>query len=94
MAWLYILKSDLDGRFYVGSTIDLERRLEQHKNHHTPTTHRMGNLQLVFKQEYSEIEEARSIERRLKKLKRKDYLQKVIDEGEIRIQAQPRRLDG
>ncbi|OGL98228.1 hypothetical protein A2318_01295 [Candidatus Uhrbacteria bacterium RIFOXYB2_FULL_45_11] len=40
---------------------------------------------LVFSQEYSTLREAREIERRLKKLKRKDYLQKIINEGLIRM---------
>ncbi len=91
MAWVYILKSDLGDRFYVGSTIDLTRRLSQHRNNQTPTTHRMQAYALLFSQEYSTLEEAREIERRLKKLKRKDYLQKIIDEGVIHMQAQPRR---
>ncbi len=93
MAWVYILKSDLNGRFYVGSTTDIERRMVQHKNNHTHTTQRMGSLELVFKQAYSTLAEAREVERRLKMLKRKDYLQKIVCEGVIRLQAQPRRLD-
>jgi putative endonuclease len=88
MAWVYILKSDLNDRFYVGSTTDIERRMDQHRNHHTPTTHRMGVLELVFKQEYLTLAEAREIERRLKNLKRKDYLQKIIDEGVIRMRIE------
>jgi predicted GIY-YIG superfamily endonuclease len=62
--------------------------MDQHRNHHTPTTHRMGVLELVFKQEYLTLAEAREIERRLKNLKRKDYLQKIIDEGVIRMRIE------
>jgi len=57
----------------------------QHQAHHTQTTDRMGNIHLVFSQEYNTLEEAKFIERRLKKLKRKDYLQKIIDDGYIKI---------
>ncbi len=87
MAWVYILKSDLNGRFYVGSTTDIERRMAQHQRNQTPSTHRMKAYKLVFSQEYSTLQEAREIEKRLKKLKRKDYLQKIIDEGVIRVRS-------
>lgn len=87
MAWVYILKSDLDGRFYVGSTTDLERRLIQHKQNQTPSTYRMKAYRLMFSQEYKTLQEAREIEKRLKKLKRKDYLQKIIEEKIIKMQV-------
>lgn len=81
---VYILQSD-DGKFYIGSTTDMERRLKQHQQAHTPTTHRFKNPKLVFTQKFSTIEKARQIELRLKKLKRKDYIQKIISDGFIKI---------
>ena len=85
MAWVYILESERDGRFYVGSTLDLNRRISQHQHGHTQTTAGMGVIKLVFSQEFKTLEEARAIEKRLKRLKRKDYLQKIVAEGYIRI---------
>lgn len=81
---VYILKSEL-GKYYVGSTSDLERRLEQHKNGYTPSTRRMGNLKLVFSQEYENLKDARNIEFNIKKFKRKDVIEKIIKEGYIKI---------
>ncbi len=89
MAWLYILKSK-SRKFYVGSTPDLERRFRQHLSGHTHSTKRLHPEQIIFKQEYKTLEEARSIELRLKKLKRKDYLEKIIKDGYIKIQAKTR----
>ncbi len=83
-AWVYILQ-DKSGRFYVGSTSDLVRRMKQHAAGHTPTTVRMCDPVLVFSQEYDTLKIARHIESRLKRLKRKDYLQRIISEGYIRI---------
>jgi len=75
-----------DNKFYIGSTIDLVRRIKDHARGNTQTTRRMKDPQLVFKQEYPTLQQARLIERRLKKLKRKDYLEKIILDGYIKMQ--------
>jgi putative endonuclease len=85
MAWVYILKSLNDGRYYIGSTTDLNKRLVHHKNGHTPSTKRFGQIDLVFSQQYEKLSDARIVERKLKKLKRKDYLTKIINDGLIKI---------
>ena len=83
-AFVYILKDD-DGKFYIGSTDNLKRRLHQHDIGQTQTTRNMNKPKVVFSQEYDNLEQARKIERRLKKLKRKDYIQKIITDGYIKI---------
>ena len=85
MAYLYVLESLDDGRYYVGSTINLTQRLRHHLGGHTPTTKRFGEIKLVFSQEYSTLKEARKIECRLKRLKRKDYLARIIADGYIKL---------
>jgi len=69
-AFVYILQ-DGNGRFYIGSTPTLEKRLKQHTSGHTQTTRNMFNPKLVLKQEVSSITIARNIERKLKKMKRR-----------------------
>jgi putative endonuclease len=86
MAWVYILKSVKDGHFYVGSTTDIDRRLRQHRRGHTQTTRIMGDVDLVFSQQFSSLEEARKLERKIKKLKRKDYIAKIVADGFIKMQ--------
>lgn len=83
-AFVYILKS-AKGKLYIGSTDNLLRRLKQHRGGHTQTTRNMINFSLVFSQKYEDLKIARDIERRLKKLKRRDYIEKIIKEGYIRI---------
>lgn len=84
MPHVYILKSAA-GKYYIGSTADLKDRIKHHKGGHTPSTKRLGNLDLIFSQEYHNLIDARSIERKLKKLKRKDYIDKIIKEGVIKM---------
>jgi len=74
-----------DGRYYVRSTIDINQRLRHHQGGHTYSTKHFGKLELVFKQEYRLLKEARYIERKLKKLRRKDYLDKIIKDKYIKI---------
>ena len=85
MAYVYILKSLRDSRYYIGSTANLEQRIKHHFAGYTPSTNRFGKLELVFAQEYKYLEEARRIERKLKKLKRQDYIERIISEGIIKI---------
>jgi putative endonuclease len=66
MAWVYILRGST-GRHYIGSTINLERRLSEHRNGGTHTTQRLGeHLETVAILELETIEQARLFERQLK----------------------------
>lgn len=82
--YVYILKNEA-GKFYVGSTNNLERRIKQHLYGHSQTTKAMRNPKLVLAQEYSSLQTARKIERKIKKLKRKDYIEKMIKNGYIKM---------
>lgn len=83
-AHVYILKDEL-GRFYIGSTDNLERRLKQHVSGYTQTTRNMKSPKLVLSQEVQNLEQARKIERKLKNLKRRDYIEKIVSEGYIKL---------
>ena len=84
--YVYILRSG-DGVLYIGSTDDPKRRFYQHRIGHTQTTRNRKINSIALVQEYSSLEEARSVERRLKNMKRKDYLEKMITDGYIKIKA-------
>ena len=45
MAWVYILRGS-SGRHYIGSTVNLERRLSEHRSGGTHTTQRLGEHRL------------------------------------------------
>lgn len=84
MPYVYILKNE-KGKFYIGSTVNIENRIKHHNGGYTPSTKKMGKLNLVFSQEFGTLREARAIESKLKKLKRHDYIEKIINDGFIRI---------
>jgi predicted GIY-YIG superfamily endonuclease len=69
MAWIYILRGS-SGRHYIGSAVDLDARFAQHLRGHTATMKRLGrNLQIVAKKRVATLDEARRIERDLKRKK-------------------------
>ena len=65
-AWVYMLRG-ANGRHYIGSTVDLEGRLAQHRRGHTHTTRRLGEtMELVASRPCETLEQARALERLLK----------------------------
>jgi putative endonuclease len=69
MAWVYMLRGSA-GRYYIGSTSDLQRRLEQHRRGQTHSTRRLGaTLELAASAEVASLEEARKLEREMKRKK-------------------------
>lgn len=82
-SFVYILQDDKQ-KFYIDSTNNLKRRLKAHLSGHTQTTSRMTNPVLVFVQEYKTLDYARKIERKLKKFKRRDYIEKIVKDGYIK----------
>lgn len=81
-AFLYILQSN-SGRYYIGSTNDLKRRLDQHARGHTSTSKRLNTTRLVFFQEFSSLVDARKQEQKIKRWKRKDFIDKIVRDGTI-----------
>ena len=84
MAWVHILRTE-SGGFYVGSTENLSARLKHHFRGATPSTKRMHATSLALAQEYDTLKNAREIEKRIKKLKRHDYIEKMLKDGYIRL---------
>ncbi|KQY64179.1 GIY-YIG nuclease family protein [Nocardioides sp. Root140] len=65
MPWTYILEC-ADGAFYVGSTVDLERRLSEHdEGLGAAFTRRRRPVRLVWSAEFSRVDEAYALEKRI-----------------------------
>jgi putative endonuclease len=81
MACLYILRSQANGRFYIGSTSDLERRLAEHQRGHSPWTRARGPWRLVYREDFPNLKDARRRERQIKAWKSRLALLKLIGGG-------------
>jgi putative endonuclease len=83
MPWVYILECS-DRSFYVGSTTDLDRRMEQHANGDGAAyTRRRLPVRLVFAEEYDRIDEAYAREKQIQgwsRKKRQALIERKFDE--------------
>jgi putative endonuclease len=78
MAFLYMLQSEATGRFYVGSTDDLERRISEHLRGHSLATRGRGPWKLIYKEEFPTLLEARRRELEIKKWKSSRLINALI----------------
>lgn len=85
MAFVYILQSGKNERYYVGSTNNLERRLLEHNFGKTVSLRKLLPVKLVFKKEFGNIRNARLMERKLKRFKNRSILKRIIKDGEIKM---------
>ena len=46
--YVYVLESQKDGKFYVGYTKDLQKRLEEHNNGRVPSTKERRPMTLIY----------------------------------------------
>lgn len=85
MSYVYILRSLVNGRYYVGSTNDLERRLNEHNSGKTKSIKNLRPLEVVFSKKFITLEEARKIEVKLRKFKSRKILDKIVAEQTINL---------
>ena len=83
--FVYILQSEVNSRFYVGSTMDVEKRFNEHQNGNVRFTRNIRPLQLKFFTKLDNIKKARQMEYRLKKLKSREIIERIIQEQDIRL---------
>ena len=75
---VYILRSSKNGRYYAGSTDNIENRLRYHNSGWVAATKNYRPFELLAFVPCANLSEARKAEYRLKQYKRKDILKKVI----------------
>ncbi len=78
MAFVYILKSEKDGKFYTGSTSNLQRRLSEHKDGRSKSTSYRRPLHLVYYEELNTLGAARVREKELKHPTKGKYKSELI----------------
>ena len=79
---LYSAKSQSKS-YYIGSTLNIKKRLYQHNHGQVESTKNKRSYKLVFHQEFSNIKIANKIEHKIKKWKRRDFIEKIIKDGKI-----------
>lgn len=74
MHYVYVLRSQTDGNFYVGYTNDLKRRFAEHETGRVPSTRNRLPLELVYYEACRSQEDATKREKYLKTAWGKRYI--------------------
>jgi len=78
MYYVYVIKSEC-GRFYIGSTDNIEKRVEQHNSKQFKAwTNRYDNWTLVYKEVFNSRTETIKREKRIKKMKGGKQFKKLV----------------
>jgi len=78
MATVYILRSGTTGRFYIGSTNDVQRRVEEHLRGHSLATRGRGPWELVYQETFELLADARRREIEMKRWKSAKKIAELI----------------
>jgi putative endonuclease len=75
---VYILQSRSTGRYYVGHTENLTKRVFEHNNNRTDAIKNRGPWDLVYSEEYTTRSEASRRERQMKKMKSHAWIERLV----------------
>ena len=79
--YVYILHSQKDGSYYVGSTNNLKDRVERHNQGRSKYTKTKRPWKLEYFEEFMDRSSAACRENEIKSRKRRGYIQALINQG-------------
>ena len=80
MFFVYILKSEVDGSFYIGYTSDLAKRLKEHNEGLSVYSSRKKPWIVVYYEKFEVKSEALKREKFLKKQKNREFYTRLMEE--------------
>ena len=81
VASVYVLRSESTGRFYIGCSIDPQRRLAEHNAGETASTRGRGPWGIAFVRGFESLAQARQYEAELKRKKSAQYLARLVQQS-------------
>ncbi|MCR4276828.1 MAG: GIY-YIG nuclease family protein [Candidatus Roizmanbacteria bacterium] len=78
MFFIYIIESTLSGKYYIGCTDNINRRLIDHNKGLSKYTRNKGPWVLKYSEEYGNLSEARKREKQIKSWKKRKYIKKLF----------------
>jgi putative endonuclease len=72
------LKSKVNDRFYIGTTVDLDDRIKRHNEGRSKSTKSGKPWEVVYTEEFENRSDALVRERQLKKWKNRDRIESLI----------------
>ena len=74
----YILRSQSTGRFYIGHTENLTKRIFEHNNQRTLSIRNRGPWELFYSEVFETRSEASRRERQIKSMKSRHYIEALV----------------
>jgi putative endonuclease len=84
MHYLYILKSKKNGKYYIGETSNIQRRVEDHQRGRSSFGKRNKEIILIYTQEVADRSNAKRIEAFFKKQKSHLFIDRFLA-GEVKV---------
>ena len=99
MYYVYILRIEKTGRYYIGQTKDLAKRLEKHSRGETKSIKNRGKFDVVYVEECSSRSEAIRREKQIKSYKAGNAFKRLLQRWEKQVTSAelaevPRRWRG
>ena len=76
--YVYIIESLKDGSYYIGSTNNLDDRIERHNQGRSKYTKTKRPWKLVYSEKFSDRSSAVKRENQIKRQKRKGFIEKLV----------------
>ncbi|MFH1385546.1 MAG: GIY-YIG nuclease family protein, partial [Patescibacteria group bacterium] len=78
MFYTYIIQSESTGKYYIGSTQNIEERIVRHNGGRSEYTKNRGPWKIKHTEEFPDLSSARKREYFIKKQKSKKYIETLI----------------
>ena len=78
MFYTYILQSVKSGRYYIGHSADIDKRLQRHNSGKVNATKSKGPWVVVYFETFETKSEANARELHIKSMKSRVYIEKLI----------------
>ena len=75
---VYILQSQTNASYYIGSTAEMSRRLHRHNQGRSRYTKRGIPWRLVYTEQFDTRSQAVNRERQIKRRKSRDYIEALV----------------
>ena len=79
MYYVYIIESKKTGQYYTGQTSDLQKRIVRHNSGRVVSTRNGRPWKLKYSEELDSRQKALLLERKLKALKKREALEKYME---------------
>jgi putative endonuclease len=76
--YVYVLRGEKDGSFYIGHTADLDERIQRHNRGRSSYTKTKLPWKLIYQEEFLSRSEVMKREMEIKRMKSREYIERLV----------------